>query len=49
MIEKNTPGVGFSLVIIGPGMGVLNTFFARGVGNSPNKKTLPGGDGQAWN
>ena len=32
-------------------MGVLNSFFARGVGNSPIKKIGRGGggDGQAWN
>ena len=46
-------GVGFLLVFIGPGGGVLNSFFARGVGNSPIKE-LPGGfaqgrDGQACN
>ena len=29
-------------------MGVLNSFFARGVGNSPIKK-IARGDGQAWN
>ena len=28
-------------------MGVLNSFFARGMGNSPIKKNCPGGDGQA--
>ena len=48
------PGVGFKLVSIGPGVVVLNSFFARGVGNSPIKKKLPGGfargvDGQVWN
>ena len=36
-----------------PGVGGLNCFFARKVGNSPIKKNcqgvLPGGDGQAWN
>ena len=30
-------------------MGVLNSVFARGVGNSPIKKLPGGGDGQAWN
>ena len=28
---------------IGPGVGVLNSFFARGVGNSPIKKIARGG------
>ena len=30
-----------------PGGGVLNSFFARGVGNSPIKK-LPGGFAGGW-
>ena len=34
--------MGFLLVFIGPRVGVLNSFFARGVGNSPIKKNCPG-------
>ena len=29
-------------------MGVLNSFFARGVGNSPIKKIALGGGGGGW-
>ena len=41
------------ILIVGPGGGGFELFFARGVENSPIKK-LPGvllgrGDGQAWN
>ena len=43
--------MGFLLVFVGPGVGVLNSF-CPGVGIHPSKK-LPGGfapgDGQAWN
>ena len=34
--------MGFLLVFIGPGGGVLNSFLARGVGNSPIKETARG-------
>ena len=44
IIEKNAPGVGFYLVFIGPGGGVLN-FFCPGGGEFPIKK-LPGGFAQ---
>ena len=39
------PGVGFSLVFIGLGVGVLNSFFALEVGNLPIKKIAGGGGG----
>ena len=47
-IVENAPGGGVLARFIGPGSGVLNSFFARGVGNSPIKK-IAQGDGQAWN
>ena len=47
--------MGFKLVFIGPGVGVVDSFFARGWGIHPSKR-LPrgfaqggGGNGQAWN
>ena len=50
LLRKMPQGLGFSSF---GGVGVLNSFFAQGVGNSPIKKiaggSCPGGDGQAWN